>query len=62
MEVILNRRIRKKKEKQSLMEGSFELVPIYPYKRRKRIVNQQWKMYHEAGFKILIGYKRKEID
>lgn len=44
------------------MGGSFELVPVYSYKRRKKIVNQQWKMYHEAGFKILIGYKRKACD
>ena len=55
----MNYRVRKKKEKQSLMEYSFEIVPDFPYKRRKRIINKQWKAYHIGGFKILIGYKRK---
>lgn len=58
----MNKRIRKKKEKQSLMENSFELVPDYPYRKRKRIVNRQWKMYHDAGFKLEIGHKRSAIE
>lgn len=58
----MNRRIRKKKEKQSLMEGSFELVPEYPYKKRKRIVDREWKQYHDAGIGIVIGYKRKPVE
>lgn len=58
----MNRRIRKKKEKQSLMEGSFELVPEYPYRKRKRIINREWKEYHEAGLHIIIGYKRKHEE
>lgn len=55
----MNKRIRKKKEKQSLMEYSLELVPEYPFKTRKQIVNKQWKMYHDAGYKLKIGYKRQ---
>lgn len=58
----MNRRIKKKKEKQSLMEGSFELVPEYPYKKRKRIVDKEWKQYHDAGIDIVIGYKRKQVE
>ena len=58
----MNKRIRKKKEKQSLMENSFELVSDYPYRKRKRIVNRQWKMYHDAGFKLEIGHKRSAIE
>lgn len=54
----MNKRIRKKKEKQSLMEYSFETVPEYPFKKRKRIIDKQWKEYRESG-KIKIGYKRK---
>lgn len=48
----MNRRIRKKKEKQSIMKYSFELVPTYPFKKRKEIVNKQWRMYNEAGYKL----------
>ena len=55
----INKRIKKKKEKQSLMEYSFELVPEYPIKKRKQVVNNQWNMYHAAGYKLKIGYKRK---
>lgn len=55
----MNRRIRKKKEKQSLMEYSFELVADFPYKKRKQIIGKQWKAYHENGLKILIGYRRR---
>lgn len=58
----MNSRIRKKKEKQSLMEYSFETVVDFPYKRRKRIINKQWKAYHMNGYRILIGYKRKSIE
>lgn len=58
----MNFRIRKKKEKQSLMEYSFETVIDFPYKRRKQIINKQWRSYHEAGDKIIIGYKRKPIE
>ena len=58
----MNARIRKKKEKQSIMECSFEIAPGYPYKKRKQVVNKSWKMYHDAEFKILIGYKRKTIE
>lgn len=57
----MNKRIRKKEEKKSLMESSFELVPEYPFRKRKRIVNKLWKMYHEGDTtdKIIIGYKRR---
>ena len=55
----MNRRIRKKKEKQSIMEYSFEIVPNYPMKRRRKIVNKIWQMYTGAGKKLEIGYKRK---
>lgn len=58
----MNYRLRKKKEKQSLMEYSFETAVDFPYKRRKRIIDKQWKAYHMDGFKILIGYKRKLIE
>lgn len=54
----MNRRIRKKKEKQSIMEYSFETVPNFPYKKRKRIVDKQWAAYHNAEG-IIIGYKRR---
>lgn len=57
----MNFRIRKKKEKQSLMEYSFGIAINFPYKRRKQIINKQWKSYHEAGDKIIIGYKRNSI-
>lgn len=55
----MNKRIKKKKEKQSIMEYSFELVPEYPFKKRKKIVNKQWKMYHDGNIPIKIGYKRQ---
>ena len=55
----MNRRIRKKKEKKSLMEYSFEIVPDYPFKKRKRNIDKEWKSYHDSGIKIKIGYKRK---
>ena len=57
----MNKRIRKKKEKRVLMEYSFALVPVYPFKKRKQIVNEQWKMYHNAGYKMNIGYKRQSL-
>lgn len=57
----MNARIRKKKEKQSLMEYSFETVIDFPYKRRKCIVNKQWKDYHDSGYRIVTGYKRMSI-
>lgn len=55
----MNRRIRKKKEKQSIMEYSYEVAPDIPYKLREKSVNKQWNMYHDSGDKIIIGYKRK---
>lgn len=55
----MNRRIRKKKEKQSIMEYSYEIAPNIPYKLRKKSVDKQWKMYHDSDNKIIIGYKRK---
>lgn len=58
----MNRRIRKKKEKQSLMEYSFEIIKDFSYKKRKRIVDRIWKNYSEANFKILVGYKKKLIE
>lgn len=58
----MNSRIRKKMEKQSLMEYSFEIVIDFPYNKRKRVINKLWKIYHENGFKIIIGYKRKPIE
>lgn len=58
----MNRRIRKKKEKQSLMEYSFELVSEYPFKKRKKIINEQWKMFHDNNLSIKIGYKRQTIN
>ncbi len=59
----MNRRIRKKKEKKSLMEYSYEIVsPEYPYKKRKQAINDQWKLFHKAGYQIKIGYKRRYID
>ena len=57
----MNKRIRKKKEKESLMEYSFELVPVYPFKKRKKIINEEWKIYHDAGYKLKIGYKRQSL-
>lgn len=57
----MNKRIRKKKEKQSLMEYSFELAPSYPFKKRKKIINKQWKIYNDAGCKLNIGYKRQSF-
>ena len=50
----MNRRIIKKKEKKSLMRYSFEIVPVFPYKKRKQIINEQWKFYHDEGFVIKI--------
>ena len=54
----MNKRITKKKEKQSLMAYSFELIPCYSFKERKKLINQLWKMYHDAGYKMSIGYKK----
>lgn len=55
----MNRRIRKKKEKLSILNNSYEIAPEYKKKSRKRCVNKIWNMYHKAGIKILIGYKYK---
>ena len=55
----MNRRIKKKKEKQVLMAASFDMVPNYPYKKRKEIVNKQWKMFTEGGIKIETSYKKQ---
>lgn len=56
----MNKRIKKKKEKQSIMEHSFQLVPVYPMKRRRKIVNRIWQMYTKEGLKISIGYKERK--
>lgn len=58
----MNKRIRKKKEKQSLMEASFEIVSGCQYKKRKQVVNELWKEYNKAGVRIIIEYKRKIIN
>ena len=59
--VLVNKRIRKKKEKKSIIEYSFELVPDYPRKRRKKIVNEIWRDYHKNAIKIMIDYKRRLV-
>lgn len=54
----MNRRIRKKKEKQSIWEYSCEIAPDVPNKKRRRTVSKTWYSYTYNGFKIKIGYKR----
>ena len=58
----MNKRITKKKEKQSLMVYSFEFIPCHSCKERKKLINQLWKMYHDAGYKISVGYKKISLN
>lgn len=55
----MNKRIRKKKEKYSLQEYSFEFDSKYLYKNRKKIVNELWKLCQKREIKISINYKRR---
>lgn len=45
----MNKRLKKKKGKQLIMKESYNLAPVYPYKKRKINVSKTWKMYHDAG-------------
>lgn len=56
----MNKRIRKKKEKYSLQEYSFEFDSKYLYKNRKKIVNELWKLCQKREIKISINYKRRD--
>ena len=57
----MNKRIRKKKEKQSILEHSFEIIPEYPFKERKKAVDKIWQISNIIKTPIKIGYKRRKI-